>query len=317
LPRPADSHVLLAHGDDAGVYLLRDDLVLVQTVDFFTPIVDDPFAFGLIAAANALSDIYAMGATPLTALNIVCFPQQGPLDMGVLARILQGGYQKAEEAGLVIIGGHTIDDREPKYGLAVTGVAKPRELWTKKGARPGDRLVLTKALGTGILATALKAGMEPPDTEKVLIDNCAFLNRQAAQIARGFEIHAVTDVTGFGLVLHGLEMLEAGHVGGEIYFESLPWLPGVRECAEMGLIPGGTHSNRNYSASRTVIDSALTELEALMANDAQTSGGLLLAVAAEQAPEFIAALSSAGVPVAAAIGRINDHPGVLRLLPGS
>ncbi len=316
LPQPRDARVLVAHGGDAGVYLLRDDLALVQTVDFFTPIVNDPYAFGRIAAANSLSDIYAMGATPLTALNVVGFPQRGTLEIDVLADILRGGYAQAEAAGVAIIGGHTVDDKEPKYGLAVTGVARPDDLWTKRGARPGDQLVLTKALGTGLLATALKAEMAPADTEQVLIDSCARLNDAAARAARRVGVHAATDVTGFGLALHLLEILEASGVGGEIWSERLPLLPGVRECLAQGMVPGGTHANRDHALPHLDVDRALSNDDLLLANDAQTSGGLLFAVAPEKAADLLAALADEGVPVRALIGRVTEQSGRLAMRPG-
>jgi selenide,water dikinase len=316
LPRPHDARVLIAQGGDAGVYLLRDDLALVQTVDFFTPIVNDPESFGRIAAANSLSDIYAMGATPLTALNVVGFPQRGPLGMAVLTEILRGGYAKADEAGVAIIGGHTIDDAEPKYGLAVTGVVHPRDLWTKRGARPGDRLVLTKALGTGLLATALKAEMGPPDAERAIIDSCARLNDRAARAARRVGVYAVTDVTGFGLALHTLEILEASGVGGELWLDALPLLPGARECLALGLVPGGTHANRDHALPRLRVDAALSGDDVLLANDAQTSGGLLFAVAPDKVDVLLAALAEEGVPVRAVIGRVTEEANVLRLRPG-
>lgn len=315
LPKAQDPRVLIGQGDDAGVYLVRDDLALVQTVDFFTPIVDDPYAFGLIAAANSLSDIYAMGATPLTALNIACFPDKGPLDMSVLSQILKGGYAKAEEAGVSIIGGHTVDDKEPKYGLAVTGVVDPQAIFSKAGARPGDLLILTKAIGTGILATALKGEMEPEGTEQVLIDNCAFLNDKAAAAAREVGAHAITDVTGFGLVLHTLEVLEHSGVGAEVWWGEIPTLPGVMECIEMGLIPAGTYANRDFAGERLQVDAAISDEQVLLANDAQTSGGLLMAVAPEKADSLAAALAKKGVPVRAVIGRVTEETGVVRLRP--
>ncbi len=316
LPRSTDPRVLIGEGDDAGVYLVRDGLALVQTVDFFTPIVDDPAAFGAIAAANSLSDIYAMGATPLTALNIVCFPQKGPPGLDALSQILAGGYSKAAEAGVSIIGGHTIDDPEPKYGLAVTGVIDPADLLTKRGARPGDVLVLTKPLGVGILATALKAGLEPPGTEALLIEVCSQLNDRAARVARQFGAHALTDVTGFGLALHACEILDQSGVGGEMWWDRLPILPGVRECAAQGLIPGGGYANRDFARPRLRLDAALGDDEMLMFNDPQTSGGLLMALPAERADDAVAALRAAGMPAAAAIGRVTATPGVLRLQPG-
>lgn len=316
LPRPTDARVLLGLGDDAGVYLLRDDLALVQTVDFFTPIVNEPRAFGAIAAANSLSDIYAMGATPLTGLNIVAFPQKGPPGMEVLSQILAGGYDKAAEAGLQIIGGHTVDDREPKYGLAVTGLIDPRELLAKKGARPGDLVLLTKPIGTGILATALKAEMDPPGTEPLLIETCSFLNDKAAAVARRVAAHAVTDVTGFGLVVHFHELLGASGLGGELWLDQVPVLPGVAACLEMGLIPAGTYANRDYAYQWMQIDAAISDDLLLLANDAQTSGGLLMAVAPERAEEARLALREAGVASPAIVGRILDRPGPLLLKPG-
>jgi selenide,water dikinase len=298
------------------VYLLRDDLALVQTVDFFTPIVDDPVAFGAIAAANALSDIFAMGATPLTALNIVAFPQKGPPGLEVLSQILEGGYRKAAEAGAAIIGGHTVDDPEPKYGLAVTGVAHPADLLTKAGGRPGDLLVLTKPLGVGILATALKAGMAPPETEALLIEICSFLNDRAARAARRFGAHALTDVTGFGLILHAMEMTEKSGVGAELWLERLAWLPGVRECAALGLVPGGGYANRDFAAARLTADAAIGADELLLVNDPQTNGGLLMALPPENADEAVAALRADGMPAAAVIGRLTGERGVFRLRPG-
>ena len=316
MPRTNDPRVLLGHGDDAGVYLLADDLALVQTVDFFTPIVNDPVGFGMIAAANSLSDIYAMGATPRTALNIVAFPEKGPPGMGVLSQILEGGYRKAAEAGLAIIGGHTVDDKEPKYGLAITGTAHPDELFTNAGARPGDLLILTKPIGTGILATALKAEMEPPGTEQLLIDVCSFLNDKAATVARAVGARAVTDVTGFGLVLHLFNLLKAGGVGGRLWLDRIPLLPGVTACLGMGLIPAGTYANRSHALSRMDIDDAVDDDQVLLANDAQTSGGLLLAAPPERADEAVARLLEAGVPTAAIIGCVTDGPATVRLQPG-
>jgi len=317
LPPATDARVLQGHGDDAGVYLLRPDLALVQTVDFFTPIVNDPEAFGMIAAANSLSDVYAMGARPLTALNIVAFPQRGEPGMDVLAQILAGGYRKAAEAGVAIIGGHTVDDKEPKYGLAVTGVAHPDELFADRAA-PGDVLILTKPLGTGILATALKAELGPANTERVLIDTCSRLNDRAAAVARRFETGGVTDITGFGLVLHALNLARASAVGCELWCDALPLLPGVIDCLEMGLVPGGTYANRTYALTdeRLLVDAGVTEEQELLANDAQTSGGLLFAVAAEKAPEVLAALTAHDVPGAAAVGRLTADAGRCRLKPG-
>ncbi|MHA1566004.1 MAG: selenide, water dikinase SelD, partial [Alphaproteobacteria bacterium] len=280
------------------------------------PIVNDPVGFGMIAAANSLSDVYAMGAQPLTALNVVAFPEKGPLDISVLMRILEGGYRKATEAGAVIIGGHTVDDKEPKYGLAVTGVVDPRKLLSKEGTRPGDLLVLTKPIGTGILATALKAEMEPEGTEQLIIETCSFLNDKASRAAQQVGVRAVTDVTGFGLVLHTLEILEHSGVGGELWFDQIPLLADVSECLDMGLVPAGTYANRDFTGERLHIDAAVSDEQVLIANDAQTSGGLLLAVADEKADELVAALAEEGVPTRAIIGKVTAEKGKLALRPG-
>ena len=305
LPKPTDPRALLAHGDDAGVYLLTPDLALVQTVDFFTPIVDDPEGFGLIAAANSISDIWAMGATPLTALNVVGFPKAGPPGLDVLARILAGGYRKAAEAGVTILGGHTVDDREPKYGLAVTGVAHPDQLFRQDAARPGDVLVLTKPLGVGVLATALKNGRAPEGTEPRLIDTCAHLNGPAARVARAHGVRAVTDVTGFGLVLHAFNLARASDVVFELDASALPVLPGAWEAIAAGLVPGGTKSNRLHALGTCLrVRGGVSEAQALLACDAQTSGGLLLVVPEPQVAGLVADLRAAGTPAAAIIGRV-------------
>jgi selenium donor protein len=311
-----NDRVLRAQGDDAGVYLVRDDLALVQTVDFFTPIVNDSEAFGAIAAANSLSDIYALGATPITALNIAAFPEKGEPGLEVLSQILAGGYRKTAEAGVAIIGGHTVDDKEPKYGLAVTGVAHPNDLFCSDGARPGDVLVLTKPLGTGILATALKGEMEPDGTEALLIRVCSALNDSAARVARQVAAGAVTDVTGFGLLLHLRDLLKASQAGAELWFDALPILPGVDECLGMGLIPAGTYANRDYVLPHVDVDAEVTDDQVLLAGDAQTSGGLLFTVAADRAEEAVAALVEAGTFAAAIIGRITENAGRIRLRPG-
>ena len=306
-----DPRVLLSHGDDAGVYLLSDNLALVQTVDFFTPIVDSPEGFGAIAVANALSDVYAMGARPLTALNIVGFPAKGQLPMEILGRILKGGYDKAAEAGVAILGGHTVDDPEPKYGLAVTGVAEPDQLFSLDATEAGDLLVLTKPLGTGILATALKGGLAPEGSEEMLIKICAHLNRRAADIAREVDAHGVTDVTGFGLTLHAADLAEGSKLGLELWADRLPLMAGVRECMAQGLIPGGTRANLAHATERgLVVDASVSEDDLLLANDAQTSGGLLIAVSPKSLGSLVEALTRAGEPAAAVVGRLTTRPGL-------
>ncbi len=303
LPQSADPRLLVgtSTADDAGVYLLDDNTALILTVDFFTPVVDDPYTFGLIAAANALSDVYAMGGRPLSALNIVAFPAC-ELDGDTLPAILRGGYDKVTEAGAVIAGGHTIDDPQPKYGLSVTGIVHPQKIWTNAGARPGDALVLTKPLGTGILVTAAKADMFPAGVAAA-VENMATLNAKAAAAAAGFPIHACTDVTGFGLLGHLFEMAGAAGVRAEIDSAALPLLPDAAEAAAMGFVPGGAYRNRDYLTAVSFADSVPVPVRDLCF-DPQTSGGLLFALPSAEAGALVAALRHAGVRQAAVIGHI-------------
>lgn len=288
--------------DDAGVYKLNETTALVQTVDFFTPIVDDPYLFGQIAAANSLSDIYAMGAMPLTALNLVAFPQ-GKLAGEVLLAILQGGRDKVAEAGAVIIGGHTIDDDEPKYGLAVTGITHPNKVWTNAGAQPGDALVLTKALGTGILASADRASLFPEGVAAAAASMAA-LNAVAAQIASDFSVHACTDITGFGLLGHVFEMAAGSNVSIVINSQALPLLPDAAEAAAMGLVPAGAYANRNYLQTVTFADSVKENIRDICF-DPQTSGGLLFAVPGHQGEALAVALANAGLVDVNVIGQVT------------
>lgn len=290
--------------DDAAVYQLTDELALVLTVDFFTPVVDDPFDFGRIAAANAFSDIYAMGARPLTALNMVGFPS-GTLPLEYLARILQGGAEIAGLAGATIVGGHTIDDPEPKYGLAVTGVVKPGEQLTNAAAAPGDLLVLTKPLGTGIVATAIKLGMASAEVIAAATDCMAALNKDGAEVARAHGVKALTDITGFGLLGHLTEMCRASGVTAEVWFDRLPLLPGAVELAQAGIAPGGTHRNLEYVEPWTVFDPNLEPWQRLLCADAQTSGGLLLAVPAHMVQAVVGELVTRATPAAAVIGTVR------------
>ena len=302
--------------DDAAVYRLRDDLALIVTLDFFTPIVDDPYWFGAIAAANALSDVYAMGATPLLALNVVAFPRNHPdLPLTVLGRILQGGAEKARQAGIAILGGHSIDDPEPKYGLVVIGQAQPDHIWRNVGARPGDALVLTKPLGTGIITTALRKGAAPDIAIQKAIDTMAALNDTAARIARSFSVHACTDVTGFGLLGHLREMLAADPVGAVVQVSRVPVLEQTRELAQGGAVPGGTR--RNLESVRPALDVApnVDELSLLVLADAQTSGGLVLALPEKEAEACVQHMRQHDIP-AAVIGRIvEDVRHAIRLEP--
>lgn len=299
LPVPATAHrdllVGLDQPDDAAVVRLHEDTAIVVTTDFFTPIVDDPRDFGRIAATNALSDVYAMGATPLVALNIAAFPSK-TLPLSILGEILAGGAEAAAAARIIIAGGHTIDDAEPKYGLAVVGTVHPKRVWTKGGARPGDALVLTKALGTGVLSTAIKRDQlsERDEAGRAMVASMCTLNRGAAECARRHEItvHAATDVTGYGLAGHLLEMLrQSAGVRAELFASAIVALPGALDLARQGVLPGGTKSNREHVANAFIVDAAVEEALAWLCVDAQTSGGLLFALPEAEAESFVDALS--------------------------
>ncbi len=314
MPPATDERVLVGtdHADDAAVYKIDDETAIVQTVDFFTPILDDPFQFGEVAAANALSDIYAMGAKPLFALNIVGFPS-GRLPMSVLEDILRGARTKAEEAGIEIIGGHTVDDTEPKFGMAVTGLVDFSRVLTNSGARPGDALVLTKPIGTGILSTAMKQGMLEPEQERMLYETMAELNRAAAEAMVQVGVNSCTDITGFGLLGHLLEMLSASEMTARIRLEDIPFLPGARELATSGVVPGGTKDNAEFTASRVKFAGEVSLVSQFLLNDAQTSGGLLIAVPDGRALSLMAALERKQVRGAVKIGQIvgAGEPGVV------
>jgi selenide,water dikinase len=288
------------------VYKLSDELALVQTVDFFTPIVDDPRSFGMIAAANALSDIYAMGAAPLTALNIVAFPND-TMPKSVLAEILLGGLEKIHEAGALLLGGHTIDDTELKFGMAVTGIVHPDKVLTNAGAKPGDALVLTKPIGTGIINTAAKGNMAKPEHVEAATRIMATLNKKAAGLALKHSPHALTDVTGFGLAGHLTEMLFASDMGAELDVSAVPILEGAREYASIGLVPAGTRRNTDYYSCRFEGQGNVSAVDIDLLNDAQTSGGLLVALAPKDAKEFVKKLKAAG-ETGVIIGRIVAEP---------
>jgi len=289
-----DLLVGIGTGDDAGVMRLTDDLAIVSTVDFFTPVVDDPFVYGQIAAANALSDIYAMGGTPRSALNIVCWPQTGmPGEM--LLEILRGGVEKAREAGVMIVGGHSVADEEVKYGMAVTGTIDPRRIVRNVGARPGDSLILTKPLGTGVLMTALKRDTLPPDLYNAAVRTMCQLNDVAARAMLRYDVHAATDITGFGLAGHAMGMAEGS--GVTIVFEEsdLPVFAGALDQVRAGMIPGGGHRNREYYGPRVRLSDDVVDEMAAIIFDPQTSGGLLIALAADQAVRLLADLQAAGL----------------------
>ena len=287
--------------DDAAVYRLTDDIAVVQTIDFFPPIVDDPYDYGAIAAVNALSDVYAMGGVPLLALNIVCFPEDLPKE--VLGRMLLGGMDVAKEAGIVIAGGHTVKDREPKYGLSVTGIVRPDRIITNAAAAPGDDLVLTKPLGTGIITTAAKAGVTDDAILAGAVETMRQLNRTAAEVMVEAGVKSATDITGFGLVGHLLGMLRASGTAALLRFSDVPLLPGVRELADRGVVPGGTRNNFDAFDSEIAWGSDITDEEKLILCDAQTSGGLLIAVPHASTQAVLDGLTQRGV-TGAVIGRV-------------
>ncbi len=300
----ADLLVGLEAADDAGVFRITPEIALIQTLDFFTPIVNDPYQFGQIAAANALSDVYAMGGKPLTAMNIVCFPlKTTPVE--VLKEILQGGMDKVHEAGALLVGGHSVEDPELKYGLAVTGVVHPERVLTNGGARQGDWLVLTKPLGTGIIATALKGRLASKEAEAAAVKVMSALNRAAAEALEGLEVHALTDITGFGLLGHGLEMAQASKAELTIYASRAPVLSWAREYAAMGLVPAGSHANRNFCEKHLRIDPQVAPIDADLLSDAQTSGGLFIAVAPQDGATLMRRLQKQGVEDAAVIGEVT------------
>ncbi len=300
--------------DDAGVYQLNDEVALVQTVDFFTPIVDDPFTFGQIAVANALSDVYAMGGTPLTGMNLVAFPIK-TLSPSILKEILLGGLSKMEEAGVALVGGHSIEDPEIKYGLAVTGVVHPKKILSNAKAKVGDKLVLTKPLGTGIISTALKARMASEEAIRKSVESMVALNRTASEWMREFGAHACTDITGFSFIGHALEMATASQVGMVIQSNGVPIFPETMEYAKLGLIPGGMHSNRQFFSCKVEVHSNVPDLLMDILYDPQTSGGLLISLPSGRAEELVAILKKEGHLHSSIVGEVVEEPrGKIRLL---
>lgn len=286
----------LAEGDDAAVYRLNDGQVLVFTVDFFTPVVDDPYDFGAIAAANALSDVYATGGQPVLALNLAAFPPDLPME--VIQEIIRGGAEKAAEAGCAVGGGHTVTDIEPKFGMAVVGLARPDQVLLKSGALPGDVLVLTKPLGTGAITTAAKEGVCPPEVLAGAVASMKRLNRDALEVVRSHGARACTDVTGFSFAGHALELADKGSVGLRIYADSLPYLPGAADLAGAGQLPGGAKRNRSFYGPKIGFDPNLDEAFRALYFVPETSGGLLAAIPPEQARACLAALLDAGMDAA-------------------
>ncbi len=312
---PFDENVLVGINtvDDAAVYKLDDNTALVQTLDFFTPIVDDPYWYGQVAAANSLSDVWAMGGRPLIALNIVCFPCN--LDLAILGEILRGGAEKVQEAGALLLGGHTVQDDEPKYGLAVTGIVHPEKVWSNAGARPGDRLILTKPLGTGVISTAVKKGKADAEHIKAMVESMATLNKLAAETAAEFSVRACTDITGFGFLGHLGEMAAGSNVSVKIFTSQLPLLPGAFEYAKQGYLPGGLMANLHFFEERMEIASSVDPVYVELAADPQTSGGLLFAIPADQEQPLLQALQHQGIP-AAVVGEFCEQESKTLFLEG-
>ena len=303
LARQQDPNVLVGfdHADDAGVYLLTPETALVQTVDFFTPIVDDPYTFGQIAATNALSDVYAMGGKPLTSLALVCFPEKG--DIEILERILAGGLSKMIEAGCTVVGGHSIRDEETKFGYSVTGVVHPKRVLANQGAQAGDRLLFTKPLGTGVISTAIKKEVAKQTWIDAAVKSMTTLNKNAAEVITGggdqgtaWSVHALTDVTGFGLIGHARELALASNVSLVLRSTEIPVIEGALECIRAGYIPGGLIANREFAECLVEYESEISEEEKTILFDPQTAGGLLISVAADDAVGLTRALHAAGVP---------------------
>ena len=297
----ADVIVGTETSDDAGVYRLRPDLAIVNTVDFFTPIVDDPYIFGQVAAANALSDIYAMGAEPKTALNIVAFPK-GKMDIQILGEIMKGGAERIQEAGAVVIGGHSIIDEEIKYGMAITGVIHPDRVIRNVGVQEGDALVLTKPLGTGIIATALKKGKAPKESIQAAVSSMIALNDTASKIMRNYRVHACSDITGYGLLGHALEMASGSSVTLILESAKLPLLHRAPRLAEKGYLTGGCKRNREYLKDKISVDKSIREGLVEVAFDPQTSGGLLIVLPQRYAGKLVEELQASGVKAATTIG---------------
>ena len=315
LARQHDPNVLVGfdHADDAGVYQLTPESALVQTVDFFTPVVDDPYTFGQIAATNSLSDVYAMGGRPLTALAMVCFPEKA--DLAILERILAGGLSKMIEAGCTVIGGHSIRDEETKFGYAVTGLIDPKKVLANQGAKPGDSLVLTKAIGTGVISTAIKKGVAQQEWIDGAVASMTTLNKQAAELitSKGYEVHALTDVTGFGLIGHAREMALASNLALRLFSQSVRLLPGAVDCARAGHIPGGLKANREFAECVVEYEGNVSEEMKALLFDPQTAGGLLISVTAAQAESLLQNLRALGLPAAIVGAVLPDEKPLIRI----
>jgi selenide,water dikinase len=307
---PTDSDVIvgLDRADDAGVYRISKDLALIQTVDFFTPVVDDPFQFGRIAAANAFSDIYAMGGVPKTAMNLVAFPLQS-MDISILRRIIEGGISVIAEAGAVLIGGHSIEDTELKYGLSVTGFIHPDRVLVKQNLHGGDALILTKPLGTGIVSTAMKGGLASAEAVETISRQMAELNRRAAEIMGDYPVHACTDVTGFGFIGHLAEMVVGSGCSVRVRVSDIPILKEAREYAAIGLIPAGAYRNREYRSVMVDVNSDVDPITLDVLYDPQTSGGLLICLPADRGRPLVEQLVEEGVSAAQIVGEVIADAG--------
>ena len=316
MPLISDPNLLTGyeHAEDAGVYKLSDDMALVQTVDFFTPTVDDPYTFGQIAATNAINDIYAMGGKPLTAMNIVCFPVK-TMEKTVLRDVLRGGLDKMREAGVLLVGGHSVEDNEIKYGLSVTGVIHPGKVLFNRGARPGDKLILTKPLGTGIISTAIKADAASEEVISQAIACMTELNKKSSELmlATG-DIHSCTDITGFGFLGHACEMIEESDVGLRIFSSRIPILPGVRDLVETGYVPGGLYRNLNFRAHQIEKSISCPNWIYDVCFDPQTAGGLFFSLSPAEAEDLVDIMRHAGLKDAAIVGEVvSDHPGKIMI----
>jgi selenide, water dikinase len=307
VPETANEKVLVGRttSDDAGVYLLTDEIALVQTVDFFSPILDDPFEFGRMAATNSISDVYAMNGTPLTALSIMGFPEKA-LPLSMMGEILRGAEETAKRAGVAILGGHTVNDSEPKFGLAVTGVVNPKKIWRNVGAKPGDAIVLSKPIGSGILAVAVKNAKDRAPLIREILRVTTALNSSARQAAQDVEVHACTDITGFGLIGHMFEMIAGSNAGLVLHAGSVPLMSGVLESLEEGILPNGTKKNLAFANERVVFSAGVPLVMRHALVDAMTSGGLAFAVPRRDAARLVENMKAEGTPAAAIIGEVVE-----------
>ncbi|OGO23056.1 MAG: selenide, water dikinase SelD [Chloroflexi bacterium RBG_16_50_9] len=293
--------------EDAGIYKLSEELAIIQTLDFFTPIVDDPYIFGQIAAANALSDVYAKGGKPLTAMNIVCFPVK-TMDISILNKILAGGLDKLHEANVTLVGGHSVEDAELKYGLSITGIIHPSKVILKSTPRAEDRLILTKPLGTGIISTAIKSNKASEVAIDSIVRTMTTLNRKASELMQEIGVNACTDITGFGFLGHAAEMIEGTEVGMVVDSAKIPYFPEAKYFAEMGVIPGGLHRNRDYRKNMVDIDNSVPKYLQDILFDPQTSGGLLISVPIDKATVLLKKMHEAGIDEAAIVGEVTVEP---------